>query len=61
MGVFFVLGKRMKVREGSNLDRVEPAERREGDEQEDGPRSPLGERIALLGRILTGNIWRNGF
>ena len=30
----------------ANLDCVKPAERREGDEQVDGTRSPLGERVS---------------
>ena len=30
---------------GWNLDRVEPAERRKRDEQQDGTHGPLGKRV----------------
>jgi hypothetical protein len=39
----------------TNLDRVEPAERRERDEQVDDTRSPLCERVALWDDICL--IW----
>ena len=36
---------------GRNLDRVEPAEGRKRDEQEDGTHGPLGERVGPCGDI----------
>lgn len=40
------------VLNATNLDRVEPAERRKRDEQVDGARNPLGKRIALWDDII---------
>ena len=39
------------------LDRVEPAKGGERHKQQDGPRSPLGERVAFLGDFWIGSAW----
>ena len=43
--------ERQEKKGGRNLDRVEPAERRKRDEQEDSTCGPLGKRVALCSGI----------
>ena len=42
-----------------HLDRVEPAERSKHDEQADGTRNPLGNRVFLWADIIV-LIWSRG-
>ena len=50
-GQSFARERAGRNKEGRNLDRVEPAERRKRDEQEDSTCGPLGKRVALCSGI----------